>query len=127
MSTAGRVAITVLTALLLGADTYANAFDLDRDGTLAAIAHSPVLGGTLLLLLVLSTALVNRWWVLSVALVPFAVLFYLHEATDYNYPFHEDPYPALSLTGMVFYLAIASLGFLVRLFAKRIRETLLTS
>jgi len=127
MSTAGRVAITVFTTLLLGAYTYANAFDLDRDGTLATIAYSPVAGWALVVLLVLTVALVNRWWALSPALVPFAVLFYLHEATDYDYPYHEDPYPGLVLTGTVFLLAIASLGFVLRLFVMRIRETLLAS
>ncbi len=63
---------------------------------------------------VFADALVNRWWALSFALVLFAVEFYLHEATDYVYPFHEDPYPALAIFGTGFLLAIYSLGFLLR-------------
>lgn len=66
------------------------------------------------LLPVLAVALVNRWWALSLAFVPCAVLFYLHEATDYVYPFHEDPYPTLVIVGTGFLLVIYSLGFLLR-------------
>jgi len=35
--------------------------------------------------------------VVSVALAPLAVTVYLHEATDYVYPFHEDPYRAITV------------------------------
>jgi len=50
---------------------------------------------------------------LSIALVPFGVLCFLRSATDYVYPYHEDPYPALAVMGTVFLLGISALGFLL--------------
>lgn len=86
----------------------------DRNGALGTIVFSTAVDWVFFVLPVLAVALVNRWWALSLALVPFAVEFYLHEATDYVYPFHEDPYPALVIFGTGFLLAIYSLGFLLR-------------
>jgi hypothetical protein len=114
MSNLGRGAIIFTAALLVGAYTYASASDLDRNEALGTIVFSTAVDWACLLLPVLAVALVNRWWALSIALVPFAVEFYLHEATDYVYPFHEDPYPALVIFGTGFLLAIYSLGFLLR-------------
>jgi hypothetical protein len=87
------VAITCAGAPLVGACTYGNAFDLDRTG-------------------ILGTALFST--VSPVALVPLAVLFFLHSATDYLYPYHEDPYPTIAVVETVFLLGVASLGFLLR-------------
>ncbi len=66
------------------------------------------------MLLIGTTAIVNRWWALAVALAPLAALYYLHEATDYVYPFHQDPYPALVIFGTFVYIGIACLGFVLR-------------
>ena len=98
----------------IGAYAYASASDLDRNGTLGTIIFSTPADLAIFVLPVLAIALVNRWWALSLAFVPFAVEFYLHEATDYVYPFHEDPYPALVLMGTLMLLVIYSLGFLLR-------------
>jgi hypothetical protein len=114
MSNASRKAIIFFAALVVGAYTYATASDLDRDGALGAIVFSTAAGWAIFVLPVLAVALVNRWWALSLALVPLAVEFYLHEATDYVYPFHEDPYPGLVIFGTGFLLAIYSLGLLLR-------------
>lgn len=114
MRTAGRVAIMALGALLIGASSYATASDLDRNGELGSLVFSPVVDLAVLALLVLVPAIVNRWWALSIAFVPLAVGWYLHEMTDYVYPFHEDPYPAITLVGTFFLLCLTSLGFVLR-------------
>lgn len=115
MGNIGRVAITCVAALLVGAYTYGNAFDLDRTGILGTVLFSTVSTWAFFVVLpVLTVAFVNRWWALSVALVPFAVLFFLHSATDYVYPYHEDSYPVNAFMATVFLLGISSLGFLLR-------------
>ncbi|HEY5708716.1 MAG TPA: hypothetical protein VIS51_04925 [Solirubrobacterales bacterium] len=114
MSNLSRVAITCVAALLIGAYAYGNAFDLDRTATLGTVLYSTALTWAFFALPVLTVALVNRWWALSVALVPLAVGFFLHSATDYAYPYHEDPYPVITIAGTVFLLGISSLGFLLR-------------
>jgi hypothetical protein len=129
MSNVGRGAIILVAALVVGAYTYVSASDLDRNGAFGTIMFSTAVDWVFFVLPVLAVALVNRWWALSLALVPFAVEFYLHEATDYVYPFHEDPYPALAITGTAFLLAIYSLGFLLRaafdrMISERIRDRL---
>lgn len=114
MSNLGRGAIIFVAALVVGAYTYASSSDLDRNGALGTVLSSTAVDWVFFVLPVLAVALVNRWWALSLALVPFAVELYLHEATDYVYPFHEDPYPALVVTGTGFLLAVYSLGLLLR-------------
>ncbi|HXS32933.1 MAG TPA: hypothetical protein VN758_04045 [Solirubrobacterales bacterium] len=114
MSNIGRVAITCVAALLVGAYTYGNAFDLDRTGILGSVLFSTASTWAFFALPAFTVALVNRWWALSVALVPFAVLVFLHSATDYVYPYHEDSYPVNAFMVTVFLLAISSLGFLPR-------------
>jgi len=52
--------------------------------------------------------------VVSVALAPLAVTVYLHEATDYVYPFHEDPYRAITVMGTFVLLCLAFLGLALR-------------
>jgi hypothetical protein len=84
--------------------------------------NSTALDWTFFALPVLTAVLVNRWWALSVGLVPFAVLYFLHSATDYVYPYHEDPYPALAVMGIVFLLGLSSLGFLLRALFDRASE-----
>lgn len=114
MGNVGRGAIFIVAVLVVGAYTYASAFDLERNGALGTIVFSAAADWAFFVLPVLAVALVNRWWALSLALAPLAVEFYLHEATDYVYPFHEDPYPALVIFGTGFLLAIYSFGFLLR-------------
>ena len=114
MNNLGRVATISVSAVLVGAYTYGTAFDLDRTGILGGILYGTALEWAVFLLPVLTVALVNRWWALSVALVPFALLLYVHSATDYAYPYHEDPYPVIAVMGTVFLLGISSLGFLLR-------------
>jgi hypothetical protein len=114
VSNVGRGAIIFVAAVVVGGYTYASASDLERNGALGTIVFSTAADWKFFVLPVLAVALVNRWWALSLAMVPFAVEFYLHEATDYVYPFHEDPYPALVIIGTGFLLAIYSLGFLLR-------------
>jgi hypothetical protein len=114
VSNLGRVAITCVTALLIGAFAYGNAFDL-HGTTLGTTLYSSALTWVLFVLPVLAVAVVNRWWALSIAFVPFAVSAFLHSATDYAYPYHEDPYPALAFFGTAFLLSVYSLGFLLRI------------
>jgi hypothetical protein len=79
-----------------------------------------VISFALLALALITVAVVNRWWALSIAFAPFAALWFLHSATDYSYPYHEDPYPAIAIVGTVFALAICSLGFLLRAVVDRL-------
>jgi hypothetical protein len=121
VSNIGRVAITCVAALLVGAYTYGNAFDLDRTGILGFVLFSTASTWAFFVVLpALTVALVNRWWALSVALSPFAVLFFLHSATDYVYPYHEDSYPVNAVMGTAFLLGISSLGFLLRALFDRV-------
>lgn len=108
-----RLAVLAVAALSIGAYSYATAFDL-YGTVLGDIVHSSVVGVAIFALPVLIVAIVNRWWALSIAFVPAAVQIYLHEATDYVYPFHEDLYPALLPLGLIFLLAVAALGSLMR-------------
>jgi hypothetical protein len=114
VSNLGRVAIICVAALLIGAFSYGNAFDLDRSGIFGTVLYGDAFNVAIFALPVLTVALVYRWWALSVALVPLAVSFYLHSATDYVYPYHEDPYPVIAVMGTAFLLGLASLGFLLR-------------
>lgn len=119
MSNFGRLILTSIAALLTAIFTNGTAFDL-HETALGDILYSTVLDWAFLILPVLTVALVNRWWALSVALVPLAVLALLHWATDYVYPYHEDPYPALVVMGTVFLVAVSSLGFLLRALFDRV-------
>lgn len=122
MSDYGRVALTCLAGLLIGAFTYGTAFDLHRTA-LGGILYGTASDLAFLALPILMVALVNRWWALSVALVPLAVSAFLHSATDYVYPYHEDPYPALAITGTIFLLCLSSLGLLLRAVFDRVSPT----
>jgi len=42
------------------------------------------------------------------------VTVYLHEATDYVYPFHEDPYRAITVMATFVLLCLAFLGLALR-------------
>ncbi|HEX9966454.1 MAG TPA: hypothetical protein VGB06_00765 [Solirubrobacterales bacterium] len=114
MNTLSRVAVTCATALLIGEVSYLGALDIDGTGLLGSLLRSDALSWAFYALPVLIVALVNRWWALSIALVPLSVQYFLHTATDYVYPYHEDPYPALAVMGTLFLLVISSLGFVLR-------------
>jgi hypothetical protein len=75
MSNISRGAIIFVAALVVGAYTYASASDLDRNGALGTIVFSTAVDSAVFVLPILAVALVNRWWALSLALVPFAVEF----------------------------------------------------
>lgn len=111
MSNLGRVAITCVASLLIGTSAYGNALDIDQPWILDSIRYST---WAFFAVPLLTVALVNRWWALSIAFVPFAVESVLHSATDYVYPYHEDPYPVLAIAGTVILLGDSSLGFLLR-------------
>jgi hypothetical protein len=124
MSNRTRIAITAAVALLLGADAYAYAFDHDfspglvRDlwfGPLQAIVYGVAIVGVFL---------VYRWWALIPALAPLAVEVYLHEMTDYVYPFHEDPYPVLVVFATPMVVVFLGVGLLLRALWEVIRPRL---
>ncbi|HEV2790277.1 MAG TPA: hypothetical protein VGV69_03145 [Solirubrobacterales bacterium] len=95
MSDRTRIAIVVATALLLGANAYGHAFEVDPPGVLYDLwygSFEAIVYG----LAVFAVFLAYRWWALLPAIAPMAVTVYLHELTDYSYPFHEDFYEGLS-------------------------------
>ena len=131
MSSRFRVAIVSATALVLGADTYGHAFDISPPGALQGIwDHS---AGVIYALTILGVFLVYRWWALLPAIAPAAVLFYLHNMTDYVSPwrgdviapsdFSDEPvlYVFLMIVGIVLQAAILSVGLLLRAAWERVR------
>lgn len=124
MSNGLRVAITLATALVLGADTYGHALDISPPGALQGIwDHS---NGVTYGLAVLSVFLVYRWWALLPAIAPAAVIVYLHNMTDYVSPwrgesigpssFSDQPalYVLFVLAGIALQAAFLSVGLLLR-------------
>lgn len=120
MSNSRRVAVAFTAALLIGAASCGDNFDLHQAGVLGELVYSTAAIWVIVALLVLTVALVNRWWALSVALVPLAVEFFLHSATGYVYPYHEDPYPAIAVAGTLLLLGVSSFGFLLRALLDRV-------
>lgn len=132
MTDRSRVAITLATALLLGASTYGYAFDINLPGVLQGIwDHSNwVIYG----LAVLGVFLVHRWWALLPAIAPAAVTVYLHNMTDYVEPWHGDAigtfdfsdqpvlYVLFVIAGIVLQAAILSVGLLLRAAWERVRS-----
>lgn len=99
-----RVAITLATALVLGASTYGHAFDISPPGVLQDIWDGSewMLYG----LAVVGVFFVHRWWALLPAIAPVAVTIYLHSMTDYVSPWHEDD---LSISPLFFLLVIGAI------------------
>lgn len=121
MSDRSRVAITLATALVLGASTYGHAFDIRLPGVLQDIWDDS--GWMLYGLAVVSVFLVYRWWALLPAIAPVAVTIYLHSMTDYVSPWHEESpgspdqpvlYVLLVIGGIVMQAAVLSVGLLLR-------------
>lgn len=121
MTNRSRVAITLATALVLGASTYGYAFDISPPGVLYDIWYGsePILLG----LAIFGAFLVYRWWALLPAIAPVAVTVYLHNMTDYVSPWHEDPYEGPSdpllfvlfvIAAIVMQAAFLSVGLLLR-------------
>lgn len=100
-----RVAITLATALVLGASTYGHAFDISPPGVLQDIWDDSewMLYG----LAIVGVFFVNRWWALLPAIAPVAVTVYLHSMTDYVSPWHEDE--DLSISPLFFLLVIGAI------------------
>jgi hypothetical protein len=119
MTDRSRVAITLVTALVLGASTYGHAFDISPPGVLQDIwddSYWMIYG-----LAVVGVFLVYRWWALLPAIVPVAVTIYLHSMTDYVSPWPEDENISVSplffllvIAGIVMQAAILSVGLLLR-------------
>jgi hypothetical protein len=121
MSNRGRVAATVATALLLGAFSYANSFDLHLTGTLGSLwSHASWL--VVYGLAIIAVFLVYRWWALLPALAPAAVGVYLYSLTDYEPPWRDEyaggfsgaAYVLLVILGIVLQAAMLSIGLLLR-------------
>jgi hypothetical protein len=128
MTDRSRVAITLATALALGASTYGHAFAISPPGVLQDIWDGS--GWMLYGLAVVGVFLVYRWWALLPAIAPVAVTIYLHSMTDYVSPWPEDENISLSpwffllvIAGIVIQAAILSIGLLLRAVWESVRTT----
>jgi hypothetical protein len=121
MTDRSRVAVTLATALVLGASAYANAFAISLPGALQAVWDKSnwIIYG----LALFGVFLVYRWWALLPAIVPVAVILYLHNVTDYVSPWREESpgspdqpvlYVLLVIGGIVMRAAVLSVGLLLR-------------
>lgn len=132
MTNRSRAAITLATALMLGASTYGYAFDISLPGALQGIwdhSNLAVYG-----LAILGVFLVYRWWALLPAIAPAAVTVYLHNLTDHVEPWHGDAIgsfgfsdqPALCvlvmIVGIALQAAFLSVGLLLRTAWERMRR-----
>jgi hypothetical protein len=121
MSDRSRMAITIATALLLGASSYAHSFDLHLTGTLGSL-WSNVSGWVVYGLAIIAVFLVYRWWALLPAIAPVAVSVYLYNLTDYEPPWRDEyaggfsgaAYVFLVILGIALQAAVLSIGLLLR-------------
>ena len=132
MTNRSRVAITLATALMLGAEAYGHAFNISLPGALRGIwDHSNlVIYG----LAILGVFLVYRWWALLPAIAPAAVIVYLQSMTDYVEPWHGDAighfdfsdqpvlYVLVVIVGITLQAAVLSVGLLLRAAWERVRS-----
>ena len=131
MTNRSRVAISLATALVLGASTYGNALDISLPGVLQDIwDHGWVIDG----LAILGVFLVYRWWALLPAIAPAAVILYLQIMTDYVEPWHGDAigsidfsgqpvlYVLVAIVGIALQAAVLSVGLLLRAAWERVRS-----
>jgi len=109
MTGRGRIAITVATALVLGAFRYGHAYDISPPGILGDVWHGSVLGLLLYGLSIFGVFLVYRWWALLPAIAPVAVNVYLYNLTDYVAPWHEEG-PTLSEDPATIFLVLIAIG-----------------
>ena len=132
MSNRSRVAITLATALALGASTYGHAFNISPPGVLQDVWDDSnwMIDG----LAIFGVFLVYRWWALLPAIAPAAVNVYLQTMTDYVEPWHGDAIGTVDFSGQpVLYVlvvtvgialsaAVLSVGLLLRLAWERVRS-----
>jgi hypothetical protein len=122
MTDRSRVAITLATALALGAFAYGSAFDISPPGALGDIWDH---GSWLVIygLAVVGVFFVYRWWALLPAIVPIAVTVYIHTMTDYVDPWQSESigspdgpigYAFLLIVGILLQAAFLALGLLLR-------------
>jgi hypothetical protein len=121
MTDRSRVAITLATALALGAFTYGHAFAISPPGVLGDIWDYS--GWMIYGLSVLGVFLVYRWWALLPAIAPVALTVYLNTMTNYTSPwsdesfgFSDQPvvYILFVIGAIVVQAAILSVGLLLR-------------
>jgi hypothetical protein len=125
-----RIAITFATALLLSAQAYGNAVDINPPGVLGDIWDSNAFALIMAGLPILSVFMVYRWWALLVGLAPVVVGVGLY-ATGYVSPEGEE----IDLSSLPWYLiggivlletvgtaAFLSLGLLLRWVWERVRS-----
>lgn len=130
MTNRSRVAITLATALVLGAYTYGSAFEISLPGVLQGIWNHGnwVTYG----LAILGVFLVYRWWALLPAIAPAVVIFYLDNMTDYVEPWRGDAighldsgqpglYVLVAIVGTVLQAVILSVGLLLRATWEKVR------
>jgi hypothetical protein len=127
MTNRARVAITLGTALVLGASTYGHASDISLPGVLQDIwdASEWMLYG----LAVVGVFLVYRWWALLPAIAPIAVTIYLHSMTDYVSPWGEGEgfsvaplFILLVIVAIVIQAAVLAVGLLLRVVWESVRS-----
>ena len=120
MTDRSRVAITLVTALALGAFTYGQAYAISPPGVLGDIWDH---GGWVVIygLSVLGVFFVYRWWAILPAIAPVAVTIFLHTMTDYVPRYFEDEnvsaspwFLLLVVVGVCMEAAILSIGLLLR-------------
>lgn len=114
-----RVAVTLATALMLGASAYGHAYDLNLPGALGDVWSSRYWNVAIYGLAILGVFFVYRWWALLPAIAPVAVPVYLYNLTDYVPRWHSEPigpgfYLLFMIAALVLYAAILSLGLLLR-------------
>ncbi len=135
MTDRAHAAITLATALVLGASAYGHAFDLNLPGALGDIWSSGYWNLTIYGLAILGVFFVYRWWALLPAIAPVAVPVYLYNMTDYVPPWQgeslglpsrlsEQPglYVLLVIIAIVLQLVFLSVGLLLRAVRERVRS-----
>jgi hypothetical protein len=126
MTARARVALTTVSALVLGAVSYGHAYDVEPPGLLGDIWHASWI---FYVFAIAAVFIVNRWWALLPAITPVAVTVYLHTATDYVAPWREESvgsdqpvlYVLLVLVAIGVRVAILSVGLLLRLVSEQLR------
>jgi hypothetical protein len=121
MTDRSRVAITLATALALGAFAYGSAYAIRPPGALGDIWHSS--GWVVYGLAIVGVFFVYRWWALLPAIAPIAVTAYINTMTDYVYPWRSESigspnepvgYVFLLLLAIFLHAAFLALGLLLR-------------
>jgi hypothetical protein len=108
MTDRSRVAITLATALLLGASAYGHSFAISLPGALQGIWNAS--GGVVYLLAIVGVFAVYRWWALLPAIAPLAVTVYLYNLTDYVSPWRDESVGTLESPVVYILLLIVGLG-----------------